>query len=177
MLNPDGVILGNYRCNLSLVDLNRQWIEPNKKLHPTIFNAKLMIKRMKEERELVLYCDFHGHSRKKNCFMYGCSKDNSKKEQIFPAIMKTNCNTFSFKDCCFMIQKDREGASRVIILLYRLHSGENSILSIALPFRCLFVEQIQESMSSSISTSIATDIWLWNFVSLCMISLSLTHKR
>ena len=47
MLNPDGVILGNYRCNLSLVDLNRQWIDPIKKLHPTIYNAKQMIKRMK----------------------------------------------------------------------------------------------------------------------------------
>ena len=107
MLNPDGVILGNYRCNLSQVDLNRQWIDPNKKLHPTIYNTKQMIKRMKEERDLVLYCDFHGHTRKKNCFMYGCSKDSSKKEQIFPAIVKTNLNTFSFKDCCFLIQKDR----------------------------------------------------------------------
>lgn len=65
-----------------------------------------------------MYCDFHGHSRKKNCFMYGCSKDTSKREQIFPAIMRTNCNTFAFKDCCFLIQKDREGASRVHILLF-----------------------------------------------------------
>lgn len=24
---------------------------------------------MKEERELVLFCDIHGHSRKKNIFM------------------------------------------------------------------------------------------------------------
>lgn len=79
MLNIDGVIIGNYRCNLAQVDLNRQWIDPNKKLHPTIYHTKQMIKRMKEERELLVYCDFHGHSRKKNCFMYGCSKDNSKK--------------------------------------------------------------------------------------------------
>lgn len=50
--------------------------------------------------------------------MYGCSKDNSKREQIFPAIMRTNCNTFAFKDCCFLIQKDREGASRVIMKLF-----------------------------------------------------------
>ncbi len=48
MLNPDGVIIGNYRCNLSLVDLNRQWIDPNKKLHPTIYHTKQLIKRMKE---------------------------------------------------------------------------------------------------------------------------------
>lgn len=47
MLNIDGVIIGNYRCDLAQVDLNRQWIDPNKKFHPTIFNTKEMIKRMK----------------------------------------------------------------------------------------------------------------------------------
>jgi len=26
MLNIDGVIIGNYRCNLSGADLNRQWL-------------------------------------------------------------------------------------------------------------------------------------------------------
>lgn len=117
MLNIDGVIVGNYRCNLACVDLNRQWIDPSKKNHPTIYYTKQMIKRMKEERDLMLYCDFHGHSRKKNCFMYGCAKDGSKKEQVFPAIVRTNCNTFSFNDCCFLLQKDREGASRVNIYL------------------------------------------------------------
>ena len=36
---------------------------------------------MKEEREVLLFCDFHGHSRKKNIFIYGCnSRDGSKKE-------------------------------------------------------------------------------------------------
>jgi len=28
MLNPDGVIIGNTRCSLAGVDLNRVWIEP-----------------------------------------------------------------------------------------------------------------------------------------------------
>lgn len=42
MLNPDGVINGNYRCDLSGADLNRQWIDPSKKLHPTIYNAKFV---------------------------------------------------------------------------------------------------------------------------------------
>jgi len=31
MLNPDGVIVGNYRCSLSGCDLNRQWIAPSMK--------------------------------------------------------------------------------------------------------------------------------------------------
>jgi murein tripeptide amidase MpaA len=45
MLNPDGVINGNTRCNLAGVDLNRQWIEPNKKLHPSIYHTKMLIKK------------------------------------------------------------------------------------------------------------------------------------
>lgn len=165
MLNPDGVIVGNYRCNLSLVDLNRQWIDPNKKLHPTIFHAKQMIKRMKEEREFVLYCDFHGHSRKKNCFMYGCSKDNSKKEQIFPAIIKSNLNTFSFKDCCFLIQKDREGASRVKLRQLRLLFGKSSTLRTALLLKSPFAVQTRENTSSSTSIIKATEIWHKSFAS------------
>jgi len=40
MLNPDGVIYGNYRCSLLGCDLNRKWEKPNRLLHPTIFHAK-----------------------------------------------------------------------------------------------------------------------------------------
>jgi murein tripeptide amidase MpaA len=29
MLNPDGVIHGNYRCSLAGVDLNRKWDNPH----------------------------------------------------------------------------------------------------------------------------------------------------
>jgi murein tripeptide amidase MpaA len=34
MINVDGVINGNYRANFSGHDVNRQWLEPSKKLHP-----------------------------------------------------------------------------------------------------------------------------------------------
>jgi len=44
MLNPDGVIHGNYRCSLLGCDLNRKWQTPNKFLHPTIFYTKQMIR-------------------------------------------------------------------------------------------------------------------------------------
>lgn len=98
MLNPDGVVNGNYRCSLAGVDLNRTWMEPSRKLHPTINNTKLMIKKFMEDREVcprtlffsftrrrnslrkslavqvVLFCDLHGHSRKKDIFLYGCTK-------------------------------------------------------------------------------------------------------
>lgn len=37
MLNPDGVINGNYRSSLAGCDLNRRWKNPSDVLHPTIF--------------------------------------------------------------------------------------------------------------------------------------------
>jgi murein tripeptide amidase MpaA len=40
MLNPDGVINGNYRCSLAGCDLNRRWKRPSKVLHPEIFATK-----------------------------------------------------------------------------------------------------------------------------------------
>ena len=44
MLNPDGVIYGNYRSSLLGVDLNRRWKNPSKFLHPTIYYTKSFIK-------------------------------------------------------------------------------------------------------------------------------------
>lgn len=37
---------------------------------------KDLLKSMHKEKEVVMYIDIHGHSRKKNVFFYGCS-DNS----------------------------------------------------------------------------------------------------
>lgn len=44
MLNPDGVINGNYRCSLAGVDLNRRWQYPSKNWQPTIYHTKRLIK-------------------------------------------------------------------------------------------------------------------------------------
>ena len=48
MLNPDGVINGNYRCSLAGVDLNRKWGKPHKYWHPPVFAAKNLIRRLQE---------------------------------------------------------------------------------------------------------------------------------
>jgi murein tripeptide amidase MpaA len=77
MINPDGVINGNYRCSLAGCDLNRRWKHPSKVLHPTVYNSKKLAKQMQVERGVVLFCDMHGHSRKQNIFMYGCESHRS----------------------------------------------------------------------------------------------------
>lgn len=101
MLNPDGVINGSYRCGLAGVDLNRCWIDPSRKLHPTIFHTKGMIKKLCEDREVVMCVDIHGHSRKKNVFMYGCTGRTRLRERIFPRLLERTCDIFSFNDCVF----------------------------------------------------------------------------
>ena len=40
MLNPDGVIVGNYRCSLAGVDLNRTYKHTIRQLYPTIYSVK-----------------------------------------------------------------------------------------------------------------------------------------
>lgn len=43
MVNPDGVIMGNYRCSIVGIDLNRVWLEPDKNLFPEIASIKKMV--------------------------------------------------------------------------------------------------------------------------------------
>ncbi|XP_026548937.1 cytosolic carboxypeptidase 3 [Notechis scutatus] len=119
MLNPDGVIVGNYRCSLAGKDLNRNYRSDLKDSFPSIWYTRSMIKRIMEERNVLLYCDLHGHSRKENVFMYGCEKKEQDEracllQRIFPFIMSKNCpDKFSFQDCNFKIQKGKEGTGRV----------------------------------------------------------------
>lgn len=44
MVNPDGVFLGNNRCNLIGQDLNRCWNIATEFSHPTIVAAKNMLR-------------------------------------------------------------------------------------------------------------------------------------
>ncbi len=43
MLNPDGVIVGNYRCSLAGVDLNRSYRDPVREVYPTVAAAKVLL--------------------------------------------------------------------------------------------------------------------------------------
>jgi len=104
MLNPDGVINGNYRCSLSGQDLNRRYKATTKTLYPVIFATKRLVRSFNQEHEIALYCDFHGHSRKKNVFMYGNNIEGEpEKSRVFPLIMSKLCDYFSFDNCRFAV--------------------------------------------------------------------------
>lgn len=126
MLNPDGVILGSQRCNLAGLDLNRQWSE-NKvspKTSPTIYWTKTLWNYIIDEKEglgskVLLYCDFHGHSRKKNIFLYGCELDKSEivgdiTEKTFPTQMNNHLNYFDIDSCKYVIEEYKKSTARVV---------------------------------------------------------------
>ncbi|XP_078295148.1 cytosolic carboxypeptidase 3 isoform X4 [Panthera onca] len=121
MLNPDGVIVGNYRCSLAGQDLNRNYTSVLKESFPSVWYTRNMIRRLMEKREVILYCDLHGHSRKENIFMYGCDGSDRCKalylqQQIFPLMLSKNCpDKFSFSACKFNVQKSKEGTGRVVM--------------------------------------------------------------
>lgn len=46
MINVDGVIYGNFRCDLGGVDLNRNWKNPCRILHPQVTAIKEEIENL-----------------------------------------------------------------------------------------------------------------------------------
>ncbi|XP_052763307.1 uncharacterized protein LOC128205605 isoform X4 [Mya arenaria] len=133
MLNPDGVIVGNYRCSLAARDLNRNYRRPRKESFPTVWSTKDMIEKVMEKHEVALYCDLHGHSRKHNVFMYGNNTstddpDNNTNgngvvgargflnERLFPWLMaQKSPEKFSFPFCKFNIKRCKEATGRVVM--------------------------------------------------------------
>lgn len=120
MLNPDGVIVGNTRSSLTGKDLNRQYRTVIRETYPSIWYTKSMIKRLMEDCGVVMYCDMHAHSRKHNVFIYGCENkrqpEKKLSEQVFPLMLHKNvADKFSFENCKFKIQKNKEGTGRIVV--------------------------------------------------------------
>ena len=68
--------------------------------------------RLVEEREVVLYCDMHGHSKKQNVFIYGCDVISDPltrlKARVFPRMLSKNTPAmFSYRDSRFGVHKSK----------------------------------------------------------------------
>lgn len=125
MLNVDGVVAGNYRCSMSGSDLNRKYHNPHQKLHPVVCAVKKLINQEKIDagkhsaKQIVAFFDLHGHSRKKNVFMYGpefpIHDMRYLKMRVLPKIMSEQSQKFRFYSCKFRVQKSKEKTARVVL--------------------------------------------------------------
>lgn len=65
MVNVDGVLYGNSRCDISGSDINRQWQLTNRNLHPIVMACKETFAKLAAEGyEIDYFLDLHGHSKK-----------------------------------------------------------------------------------------------------------------
>uniref|UniRef100_A0A8C2PMS0 tubulin-glutamate carboxypeptidase n=1 Tax=Capra hircus TaxID=9925 RepID=A0A8C2PMS0_CAPHI len=136
MLNPDGVINGNHRCSLRGEDLNRQWLSPSAHLQPTIYHVLYHLSHQgcplfSFVWSLQVFCDFHGHSQKKNVFLYGCSiketlwqaeatvgTSNLSEDvsyRTLPKILDKLAPAFTMSSCSFLVEKSRASTARVVV--------------------------------------------------------------
>lgn len=121
--NPDGVVVGNYRASLSGNDLNRQFLAPNPKLHPTVCALKALVAEVlasaTEPEPLAAFLDVHGHSRKKSVFVYGphfpLHSERYLKMRVLPQLLSERTDMFRFYSCKFRIQKSKLKAARVVL--------------------------------------------------------------
>ncbi|RZF35068.1 hypothetical protein LSTR_LSTR009660 [Laodelphax striatellus] len=129
MLNPEGVINGCYRCGLSDEDLNRKWNNPDPKRHSVIYHTKGLIEyscRLLKKVPFV-YCDYHGHSRRKNVFLFGCSpaqswlsSDKDLPESpidvtMLPALLSSVAPAFDLSQCSFVVEQGKEATARISV--------------------------------------------------------------
>jgi len=86
MINPDGVMIGNYRTNLSGLDLNRRWDGSKCKQASEINLVKKYISVNSKNRQIAFIIDLHGHSRKLYSFFYGNIGESPQSVRLFPYI-------------------------------------------------------------------------------------------
>ncbi|KAI9362059.1 hypothetical protein DFJ73DRAFT_891664 [Zopfochytrium polystomum] len=119
MLNPDGVINGSHRCGLAGTDLNRHWKSPCRTKSPSIFWTKMLWKYIVEKgHRPLIACDFHGHSKRKNVFLFGCENGqgpNDGLERIFASLMATTSPVFDSNSCKYTVEKSKEATARVVL--------------------------------------------------------------
>ncbi|XP_054005382.1 cytosolic carboxypeptidase 1-like isoform X2 [Hylaeus anthracinus] len=129
MLNIEGVVNGCNRYGLTNEDLNRRWSNPNQVLHPVIYHTKGLMEYCTRvlQRPPHVFVDYHGHSRRKNVFFFGCSRsgswsaaDRAKPDQpvqylMLPHLMQRISPAFALPLCSFKVERNKESTARVAI--------------------------------------------------------------
>ena len=118
--NPDGVLVGNYRVSMSGNDLNRRYYAPHPKLHPVVCAVKKLIKDvLGQNQRIFAYIDMHGHSRRKNIFMYGPAYPihdaRYLKVRVLPKLMSEQSEMFRYFACKFSAHRSKERTARVVL--------------------------------------------------------------
>ncbi|TGZ56399.1 Cytosolic carboxypeptidase 1 [Temnothorax longispinosus] len=117
------------RYGLTNEDLNRRWSSPTRTYHPVIYHTKGLMEYCARvlQRPPHVFVDYHGHSRRKNVFLFGCSRsgswsaaDRAKPDQpvqylMLPHLMQRTSPAFALQLCSFKVERNKESTARVAV--------------------------------------------------------------
>ena len=120
MMNPDGVVIGNFRTDLVGDDMNRQYIKPSAKYHPSVIALRMYLQEVKMQRKVVGLIDLHGHSTRAGVFTYGpqlASTDTlSDFVKVYPWMIAQKTAMFRFEKCTYTVPKQKMSTARAYFL-------------------------------------------------------------
>jgi hypothetical protein len=85
---------------------------------------------------VLLFCDFHGHSRRRNVFTFGCHElapegqvpvpgespseaqaalNRGVTTRLFPKLLASRVDTFVLPDCSWRVQREKKNCARVAV--------------------------------------------------------------
>lgn len=136
MMNPDGVFLGNNRCNLVGQDLNRNWNNATEYLHPTLFATKKLLREYDQSdvgvidkgvKSLINFISFyqayqvdfvidiHAHSSLLGSFIYGNAYEDVyryERHLVFPKLLSANAEDWVQEHMMFNADDRKAGSCR-----------------------------------------------------------------
>lgn len=118
-------------------DLNRRYHKPDFRIHPIVWGIKQLASDLtygpEEEskreyakefplplnEEIMAFVDMHGHSRKKNVFIYGPQEplhsDKYLKMRIIPKLIAEETSKFRYHSCRFRLEQSKLKAARIVM--------------------------------------------------------------
>lgn len=143
MINPDGVVFGNYRTSFLGRDMNRMFISDfenkeqcgeddeyddqdevekiDERLIPEIVSVRRLIhccQNMGQQR-IIGFFDFHQHSKRKSIFMYGPQYPLHHSQyqwvRVLPKIIGNTSDMFRVHSCRFRNEDYKENCARMFI--------------------------------------------------------------
>jgi hypothetical protein len=152
MVNVDGVVLGNFRTGVLGLDLNRLYQEEECE---DVYEVD-HIKGLASIKNTIMYLDFHGHSTKKNVFIYGTEYILSR---LLPKQISRLSHMFRYYSCSFKISKGKEKTARASLLrefripyCYTIEASTHSYTSSEGEF--LFNSSLYSEMGNKIGASL-----------------------
>ncbi|KAM7361346.1 cytosolic carboxypeptidase 6 isoform 2-T2 [Cochliomyia hominivorax] len=117
MVNPDGVFLGNNRCNLIGQDMNRIWNVATEFSHPEIYAIKNMLKEIdnSDSYQIDFVIDLHAHTSLHGCFIYGNTYEDVyryERHLVFPRLFAANAPDYASNNMMFNTDEKKSGCAR-----------------------------------------------------------------